>query len=256
MSRPVFLVPAETLTGRRVGDQVAVTGPEARHAIRARRLRPGERIDLVDGSGRRGTAEITDLHADTDTLRAQLMQLAVEPAPEVDLALVQALGKGGRDELAVEMSTEVGVGQITPWQSAHAVSRWRGAKVDGGRHRWQQIATAAAKQARRSHLPRVQPLVVGQDLVDVVARACAEGEVVLILHEEATTPIGEVRLQGAHRISVVVGPEGGLGPDEVTALRAAGGQPVRLGPHVLRTSTAGPIALALLAHRLGHWARD
>ncbi|HLS14727.1 MAG TPA: 16S rRNA (uracil(1498)-N(3))-methyltransferase [Beutenbergiaceae bacterium] len=256
MSRPVFLVPAATLTGRRVGDQVAVTGSEARHAIRARRLRPGERVDLVDGSGGRGTAEITDLDAVTDTLRAQLMQFTIEPAPEVDLALVQALGKGGRDELAVEMSTEVGAGQITPWQSARAVSRWRGAKVDGGRQRWQQIATAAAKQARRSHFPEVQPLVVGDDLVDVVTRACAQGEVVLILHEEAATPIGEVRLQGAHRISVVVGPEGGLTPDEVTALRAAGGQPVRLGPHVLRTSTAGPVALALVADHLGHWARD
>lgn len=252
-STPVFLIAAPALAGAGPGDAVHLDGEEARHAVSVRRLRAGEQVDLVDGVGTRVRGTVAGVQAQPPVLSVQVNGRTDEVRPHPDLGLVQALAKGGRDELAVETSTEVGVAEIIPWQAARSVSQWRGPKVAKGRQRWQQIATAAAKQARRAYLPQIGELLVGAHLMPWVRSAVGRGETVLVLHENASIGIDEARVGGAARVIVVVGPEGGLSQTEVRDLTTAGAQPVRLGPHVLRTSTAGPIALALLAQRLGHW---
>ena len=252
MTLPVFLVAPGAFDGARPGQEVTITGPEARHAAVVRRVRVGERVDVVDGAGVRVRGAVTSVAS--EQVRVMVDDVEREPAHDVALVLVQALAKGDRDELAIEAATELGVDAVRPWQAERSVSLWVGAKAERGAHRWEAVVTAAAKQARRARVPAVRPLVRGRDLVGVAARAVGDGHLVLVLHEEAATPLADVSLPPRGEVHVVVGPEGGLTDGEVSALQGAGAVVVRLGPHVLRTSTAGPVAVALIAERLGRWA--
>jgi 16S rRNA (uracil1498-N3)-methyltransferase len=163
--------------------------------------------------------------------------------------LVQALAKGDRDELAVQAATELGVDEIVPWQAARSVSRWDSAKAEKGRARWGAIVREAGKQAHRAWLPDVSPL---ETTADLGRRAAASR--VLILEPTADVSLTALTF-GADGgdIVLVVGPEGGIAPEELEALGAAGATPVRLGDTVLRTSTAGPAALAVVSAALGRW---
>jgi 16S rRNA (uracil1498-N3)-methyltransferase len=166
--------------------------------------------------------------------------------------LVQALAKGDRDELAVQAATELGVDEVVPWAAARSVSRWEGAKIAKGTARWRSITREATKQAIRPWAPEVSGLATTRQLA---ARAAAE--TVLVLEPTAEQALSQVDLEGAggapSSVLVVVGPEGGVSPAELELLAGAGAVPVRLGDSVLRTSTAGPAALAVLSVRLGRW---
>lgn len=251
MSLAVFVTTPGDLDGLGAGQRYALTGPEARHAAGAMRLRPGEQVQVVDGAGVRLTGQVAAVdggaHLDLDVLSVER-----EQAPGCRLVLVQALAKGGRDELAIEAGTEVGMDAVVPWQSARSVSRWRGPKAAKGVERWRHVVRAAAKQSRRAFLPAVADLVHGEQLLTTVRTAVENGGVVLVAHESASTPIDHAQVPAqTPEVLVVVGPEGGLTEEEVAGLVEVGAQVVRLGPHVLRTSTAGPVALTLLAHTLG-----
>ncbi|HLS63927.1 MAG TPA: 16S rRNA (uracil(1498)-N(3))-methyltransferase [Ruania sp.] len=251
MSLAVFVTTPGDLDDLGAGQRYALTGSEARHAAAAMRLRPGEQVQVVDGAGVRLTGQVAAVdggaHLDLDVLSVER-----EQAPGCRLVLVQALAKGGRDELAIEAGTEVGMDAVVPWQSARSVSRWRGPKATKGVERWRHVVRAAAKQSRRAFLPAVADLVHGEQLLTTVRSAVENGGVVLVAHESASTPIDHTQIPPeAPEVLVVVGPEGGLTEEEVRDLVEAGAQVVRLGPHVLRTSTAGPVALTLLAHTLG-----
>ena len=298
MTAPVFILTSDTLepagaaARAAVGDVLALTGPEARHAVSVRRLRAGERVDLVDGAGLRLVCEAMRPGAPAagdrpagpdrsnhpgpgrpgrpdrpdrpkrsggpDRLSVRVLERVEEPEPPVRLALVQAPAKGGRDEQAVETATEVGVDLVVPWRAGRCVSVWSGPRVARGRARWEATAREAAKQARRARVPRVESDRSTRELAAWVRGVTDAGGVVLVLHEEAGIPIGAVALPepGGGRspvLAVVVGPEGGIGEEEVAALEGAGARSVRLGPHVMRTASAGPVALALLAERAGLW---
>lgn len=251
MTAPVFIGAPEDLAVARPGTALTVRGAEARHAVSVRRVRPGEVVDVVDGEGTRVRGEVTA--AAGEELVVRVDDVTREPEPAVRLTLVQALAKGGRDEQAVETATEIGIDAVRPWQSERCVSVWAGKKAGRGRERWQAVALAATKQSRRARVPRVEELVVGRSLLDRVAEVTAAGGSVLVLHEEATHALATAPLPDVGDVLVVVGPEGGLSQREVDDLTERGAVVVRLGPHVLRTSTAGPVAAALLAQRLGRW---
>lgn len=269
MSAPVFLFtpgtiePADAAASGGRGTILMLTGPEARHAVAVRRLRPEERVDLVDGAGLRLVCEVTGagVGGTKDRLAVRILERIEEPAPPLRLTLVQALAKGGRDEQAVETATEVGAELVLPWQAERCVSVWQGAKQAKGRQRWQATALQAAKQARRARVPEVDAVRDTRALADWVRQTVQAGGVVLVLHEEARTPISTamatVRLPSPGRtpsvLAVVVGPEGGISTEETAALETAGATTVRLGPHVMRTASAGPLALAVLAHSSGLW---
>ncbi len=253
MTAPVFIGTREDLAAARRDALLTVRGPEGRHAVAVRRVRPGEVVDVVDGEGTRARGQVTS--AAGEELIVRVDDVVREPVPAVRLTLVQALAKGGRDEQAVETATEVGVDAVIPWQSERCVSVWAGKKADRGRERWQSVALAATKQARRARVPVVAELVVGRGLLDRVSDVVGAGGAVLVLHEEATEPLSSAPLpSAAGEVLVVVGPEGGLSAGEVTALTDRGAVVVRLGPHVMRTSTAGPVAAAILAERMGRWS--
>ena len=234
MTLPVHLVPG--LDGVVPGAHVEVTGAEAHHAVAVRRLRGGEQVVLTDGQGRSLTGRVVSTGKRVFTVLADSIQVIERPEPRI--TVVQALPKGDRGELAVEVLTEVGVEVIVPWAAARSVAVWRGERAVKSRARWQATAREAAKQARRPWHPAVAPLASTDEVVALVARA----DMSLLLHEEAPAALASVDVPAAGSVVVVVGPEGGLGDDEVAAFTDAGARTVRLGSEVLRTSRVGAVA--------------
>jgi 16S rRNA (uracil1498-N3)-methyltransferase len=252
MSAPVFLSEPGSLAAVTDGGTFLLDGTEGRHAGVVQRRSPGERIDVVDGAGVRLVGVVGEVTS--EGVLVHVRQRVVEPAPAVALVLVQALAKGDRDEMAIEAATEVGVDAVVPWQAERSIVVWRGDRAAKSRARWLGTVRAAAKQSRRAWVPDVEVALDARGLVARVAAVVAAGGVVLVLHEEASEPIASTSLPDTGECLVVVGPEGGIGDGELGRLVEAGARAVRLGPLVLRTSTAGPVALALLAERLGRWS--
>jgi 16S rRNA (uracil1498-N3)-methyltransferase len=232
----------------RPGMRVSVHGAEAKHAVTVSRIRPGEELLLGNGAGLvlRGTV----VTAAAGELTLDVVEATFTDAATPRIRLVQALAKGDRDELAVQAATELGVDGVIPWAAARSVSRWQGAKVAKGRERWSSIVREATKQSIRPWLPEVAELAGTRDLA-----ALAGGTRMLLLDPTASVRLTEVAVGGPDDtdILLVVGPEGGIAPSELQVLQEAGAQAVRLGSTVLRTSTAGPAALAILNQALGRW---
>lgn len=246
MSRPVFFVDEATAANADVGSHVELAGPEGRHAATVRRIGVGERLDLVDGAGRR----ITGVVAATgkDQLSIQVESVVDEAIDGARFVLVQALAKGDRDDQAIEAATELGVDAIIPWQAARSIVQWRGERGAKARRKWVEVVRAATKQSRRSRIPDVAEAVERRALVAHVEGAAAA----FVLHEEATTSLASQGIPKSGDVLVIVGPEGGISPDELEALVVAGAIVVRLGDTVLRSSSAGPAAIAVL-NAGGRW---
>lgn len=238
-----FIVPS--CADAAVGDVIALTGAEAKHASVVRRVRVGETITLGDGRGVWIEGAVEDVSAARVTVRVAAR--SVRETPESRIVLVQALAKGDRDELAVQAACELGVDEIVPWQAARSVSRWEGPKAVKGRERWAMIVREAAKQAHRAWVPEVAPVTTTAQLA---ARA-AEARM-LVLDPWTDARLSGIRSDGRD-IVLIVGPEGGIAPEELERLESAGAERVRLGDTVLRTSTAGPAAIAVLSAALGRW---
>ena len=230
------------------GDTVTLTGAEAHHAATVRRVRVGEDVTIGDGRGAWLVGTVESVAPREVVVHIRERRDAAPPRPRV--VLVQALAKGDRDELAVQAATELGVDEIVPWQAARSVSRWDAAKAAKGRARWATIAREAAKQAHRAWLPEVGELTTTRQLVSRAADSR-----LLVLEPSATAPLSGLMVDPADErdIVLVVGPEGGIAADELEAFAGAGAQLVRLGETVLRTSTAGPAALAVVSTALGRW---
>lgn len=247
MTAALYLVPPAAAAAQ-VGDAVVLDGPEGRHAVAVARTAMGERIALADGGGVVLDAVVVEVRG-RDHLVARVERRVVTPAPDPRVVVVQGLPKGERGETAVETMTEVGVDVVVPWQAQRCIVRWTAERAERGRARWLATARAAAKQSRRAWLPEVAPLGRTDDVAARVSAASAA----LVLHEEALLPLHHVDLPDAGDIVLVVGPEGGIAPDELDVLMTAGATPVSVGPTVLRTSTAGTVAAALVLAATGRW---
>lgn len=220
-------------------------GAEGRHAATVRRLRPGEALVLVDGVG--GVAEAVVTAAGREALDVAVSGCTRQPPPSPRLTVVQALAKGEHAERAVDLLTEVGADLIVPWPAARSIVRWEDGRSARARARWQGVADAAAKQSRRSWWPQIAPPATTAEVAALVGGA----DVGVVLHESAARPVTSIDVGGATSIVLVVGPEGGIAADELATL---GGSACRLGPEVLRTSSAGMAAAAALLSRTGRWS--
>jgi 16S rRNA (uracil1498-N3)-methyltransferase len=240
---PLFLLEglADPLPG--VGTPVRLDGEEGRHAALVRRIRPGETILIGDGRGRAIAGHVDEVSKTALTMT--VVEQLIAERPRRRYVAVQALPKGERGELAVEMMTEVGVAEIIPWQAGRSIVRWSGERAQKVLTRWRSTAREAAKQSRRLLVPVVREPVDTAELV----RALGAADCALILHEEATEPLARVELPEHGTVMIVIGPEGGIAPAEIDELVAAGGRPVLISDGVLRTSTAGVVALATLMSR-------
>ena len=204
-----------------VDGTLSLDGDEGRHAVTVKRLRVGERLLLGDGLGRVATAEIVSLGK--QSLQARVLALAEQERNRPRLVVVQAVPKGERAELAVEVLTEIGADLIVPWAASRCVA------------------------VRRAWLPEVADLAATEDVTGLIADA----DVAIVLHEEATGGLSELPLSSAEVIVLIVGPEGGITAEELAAFGAA--HQVRLGAEVLRTSTAGVAAAAAVLSRTRRW---
>ena len=256
---PGFLILDDALAAAHAGDQLVLDGEEGRHAAKVARIGVGEQLLLTDAPGRQVLAEVTAARKEALDLR-----LLADPSPAVQrlprLTLVQALATGGRDEQAVESATELGVDRVVPWIAQRSVSVWRGEKLVKGRTRWQGTVRAAVKQCRRPGIPAVDAPVTTKQLVATLSEATTEETLVVVLHEQESVGlmslVGQLReasVSGLEEIVVIVGPEGGIDPAELEALQGAGARSFLLGPEVLRSSTAGPAAIAVLSALVGRW---
>jgi 16S rRNA (uracil1498-N3)-methyltransferase len=233
-----------------VGELVVVDGDEGFHAANVRRIRPGEELDLGDGNGTVAHCVVEDVAKGRLTARLLDRRTVPESVPAVTVA--QALPKSDRAELAIELATEAGADAFVAWQAARCVARWESpAKADKGLRRWGAVARSAARQSRRPYIPPVTGVVSTSELVQ---RVRDDGATALVLHESATVRLTELPIAQANSLLLIVGPEGGITDDELAALSGAGATPVRLGPTVLRTSTAAAVALGALGALTPRWA--
>lgn len=247
MTAPVFVVDPGALDA--APPHLTLTGPEGRHAVSVRRLTPGEPVVLTDGAGRGAYGTVAAVEG-KDVLHVDVRETRTEPEPAPRITVVQALPKGDRGELAVETMTEAGVDAIVPWAAARCVTQWRGERGAKSLAKWRATAREAAKQARRLRFPSVaEPMTTRQ-----VAALLAAAEFAGVLHKEGAAPLAGAALPARGSLVLVVGPEGGVAPEESAAFAAAGAGAYRLGPTVLRTSTAGVAAVALLSGRTGRWS--
>ncbi|MFE3325063.1 16S rRNA (uracil(1498)-N(3))-methyltransferase [Streptomyces sp. NPDC059176] len=243
MTAPVFVVD-------RIGHgTVTLDGPEGRHAVSVRRLRVGEEIVLTDGAGHGAYGTVAAVEG-KDRLEVRIVGLREEPEPEPRITVVQALPKGDRGELAVETMTETGVDAIVPWAAARCITQWKGDRGAKSLAKWRATAREAGKQSRRLRFPVVAEAATTRKVAEMLAGAAFAG----VLHEEGAEPLATAPLPPSGDIMLVVGPEGGVSPEELAAFAQAGAKPYRLGRSVLRTSTAGTAATALLLGRTGRWS--
>jgi len=262
-SVPVFRVAAEKLVGGGDGagdgdgGRIRLDGPEGRHAALVRRLQPGERVNLTDGAGR--LAECVVRGSDGQALDLDVLERRSVPPPDPRVTVVQALPKGDRGETAVETMTEIGVDVIVPWSASRSITQWRGDRGEKALAKWRSTAAEASKQSRRVWWPQVAEAATTAQ----VARLVGAAGLAAVLHEDAESSLAELTPEQLAAggpasdttggIVLIVGPEGGISPEELRAFTEAGGVSYRMGPTVLRTSTAGTAAAAVLLARSGRW---
>lgn len=286
MTFPLFIVPQlresislpETPSTNGDGSS-SLAGTEAvlpagvyQHAVKAMRLGNNDTLWLSDGMGLKVRAVITDISEGMVRIEGQ----SYEPAPQIRLGLIQALAKSGRDEQAVEMAVEIGADAVIPWQADRSIVQWKGPRAAKGREKWHDRLVMAAEQSRRSRVPELGQLMVTKQLVPWAAGQVQSGNAVIVLHQEAADTWGDISrtLLGQYArtmddgaahdaggsasapryIYIAAGPEGGISSSEIEQLRSAGAYITLLGRNILRASSAGPVALALLSEAFGRFS--
>jgi 16S rRNA (uracil1498-N3)-methyltransferase len=236
---------SDELASAAVGERISVTGAEARHAVTVSRLAPGESIAVGNGAGLVATGTIGS--ADPSEFVVEVVAVSDTPTNSPAIWLAQALAKGDRDEYAVQQATELGVDGVIPWSAQRSIVKWEGNKIAKGHQRWSAIVREATKQSLRPWIPEVA------DLASTAILCALAGQTrMLVLDPTAEQPLSAFEPDGRD-IVLVVGPEGGVSAAELSRLAAAGASAWSLGTPVLRTSTAGPAAIAVLNTRLGRW---
>ncbi|MEV0096577.1 16S rRNA (uracil(1498)-N(3))-methyltransferase [Streptomyces sp. NPDC050738] len=243
MTAPVFVVDAVPGAGAFVLD-----GGEGRHAVSVKRLQAGEDVVLTDGRGNWAECVVSSAEG-KDRLHVEVTLARAEEEPSPRITVVQALPKGDRGEVAVETMTEVGVDGIVPWQASRCITQWKGERGAKSLAKWRNTAREAGKQSRRVRFPEVADAMSTKQVAALLATA----DFAAVLHEAGSVSLAAAALPAQGSIVLVVGPEGGVSPEELKAFAEAGAEPYVLGPSVLRTSTAGTAASALLLGLTGRW---
>jgi 16S rRNA (uracil1498-N3)-methyltransferase len=248
--------------------RVRLDADASHHALRVLRLAVGDAVELFNGDGRRYRARLLDADPRGATVETGA---AVEAGTESPLAigLAQALPAGDKMDWVVEKAVELGVLAIQPLFSRKSLLRLDGARAERRLAHWRRIAVAACMQCGRDRVPTIAaPLPLGAWLAraPVAPAACLPpgpdavaadrtGSAAAPVMRLLLSPRGEGVL---HTLAaplpplwLLAGPEGGLADDEEAQALAAGWRPLRLGPRILRTETAGLAALAALQARLG-----
>lgn len=229
-------------------NQALITGADAKHIIKVLRLKSGDLVTILDGNGNKYQGTIKELTRDTVILHLGARQLAGGQAP-ISITLAQCLPKGDKLELVIQKGTELGVNSFVPLKCTRSVVKLDHKKGLERRERWQRVAMEAAKQCRRPTIPQVQQPM---DLVTLLSNAPADALILMPFEEE----VGSLKTvleskPDSKEIYIIIGPEGGFGPEEVSLAKEYGAQTVSLGPRILRTETAGLALVSVLMYRYG-----
>jgi 16S rRNA (uracil1498-N3)-methyltransferase len=245
VSPPVFIVDRATIDS---GDRLVLGGSEGHHAAAVLRVRPGEALDVTDGEGRVAHCLVTSVHR--DEVELDVLSRHVWPAAQPRLVIVQAIPKGDRGELAVALMTEIGVDVIVPWAARRCVVQWPKDRAAKALARWRSAARESSKQSRRWWVPEITDVETTDLVVDRLRSAACP----IVLAPQGPARLFDVDVPDRGDVVVVIGPEGGLDPEELDRFRVAGAGEYRMGPSVLRTSTAGVAAASVLSARSARWA--
>lgn len=254
MSLPAFLHP--DLSNIEVGDVISLTGPEGRHAVTVKRIVPAEKVLLIhapqelnrDAEGMYVVATVQDTQG-KDTLSAQVDEVGQEPDPNPRVTVVQAIPKSERSELAIDLATQAGADEFIAWQADRCIAKWDSKKAPKALQKWQAQAESSAKQSRRTRIPHVSGPLTTPQLIEHLNQR--DSPLIYVLHEDATESIKNVPL--TDDVVLIIGPEGGIGDEELSKLKEAGASAIKLGSEVLRTASAAMVALAAIGVRTDRW---
>jgi 16S rRNA (uracil1498-N3)-methyltransferase len=220
------------------GGQCELDENAAQHVGRVLRMQPGQALLLFNGDGMDYTATITE--SGKKRVEVQVEEAVPNQTEScLDITLGQTLSKGDRMDYAVQKAVEMGVTSIVPLSTERCDVKLKGDREDKRLRHWRQVAISAAEQCGRARVPEIHPVMALPDWFEHTG----DCDLRLVLHHRTEQSLGS--LEKPSRVALMVGPEGGLNPDEITAAEAAGFLPVALGPRVLRTETAPVAAIAL-----------
>lgn len=242
--------------GMSAGQSVALDKDQSHYLGRVLRMRRGDGLSVFDGRGAEFDATIASLTRDGAVLE---LGATVPPLPESPLSvcLVQGISRGERMDYTIQKATELGVARIRAVVTARSVVRLDERRAEKRLDHWRRVAVAASEQCGRSRVPQLDPpeplpaaLAAATDGLRLVAVPDSERLLTDVKPPELTAS------DGALSVELLVGPEGGLEEEEILAAESAGYRPVSLGPRVLRSETAGIVAIAILQSLYGDLRRD
>lgn len=221
------------------GAILTLSGEEAHHAAASRRLHPGDTLWLFDGGGGIARAILLRVSARERELELRIEERRTEPPPRPALHLACALPKGDRQNVLLDMATQLGMTQFTPLVCERGVVK----PGTNASEKWRRLCLEACKQSRRSHLPVIHPPMAPRE---IATQAAAAGNTVWIAHPsaQAVSLSSAVKQSATPEVTILVGPEGGFTEAEVAQATGGGAKRLTLGTAILRIETA---ALALIA---------
>ncbi len=224
---------------------VTLQGPDVRH-LQTRRAEPGDVINVSDGAGRVVQARIDGITA--AEVRATILDTTYIERPATRVSVAQGVAKGGKVDWVVTKLVELGVDEIIVFHAGRSVPKWDEPRRAKLRERYSALAYAAAKQSRRAWLPEV----LGPVEMSALLELCSGREVCLVADPDAELTLGRgLPSEQVPVLTLVVGPEGGLEPQEIGELVKKGAKPVRLGSQILRTETAGLVLASIVLFHIG-----
>ncbi|HEV8552128.1 MAG TPA: 16S rRNA (uracil(1498)-N(3))-methyltransferase [Casimicrobiaceae bacterium] len=229
------------------GTEVALPAGAAHHAARVLRLAAGAAVTLFDGEGGECAAQLSRVDGRGVIARINACR-AVERESPLAITLVQGLAAADRMDYAIRKAVELGVAAIVPVRTARSVARLDRERALRRLEHWRQIIVGACEQCGRNRLPAIRAPC---DLLQWL-RAPSTASMRLLPAPDASQGLSQLA-QPEGAIELLVGPEGGLAPEESAAALAVGFRAVRLGPRILRTETVAPAALAAMNALWGDW---
>lgn len=239
-----FFVNPEQINER----EIIITGSDAHHLARVVRLKEGDKVLAFDGTGIEYTVSIEKMELDRILGRIIAVSSSSKD-PIFKITLVQGVPKGDKMDLIIQKTTELGVFKIVPVLTERTVVKLEDSKKVKRLERWQKIAQEASKQCQRATVPEVAPI---QSLKQYLDGLDAQEKGLILWEEEHSKGIKEfLKQQQGDSLVVFVGPEGGFSAEEVIMMRDKGMVSVTLGRRILRTETAGLVALAVIQYEQG-----
>lgn len=217
---------------------------EAHHAIKVLRLNLGEVIKISDGVKKWVSGPIIEISK--KELKISVSEKGEFEEKKPELVLVQAVTKSDRNKEMLELVIESGVDRIIPWQAERSISKWQSDSAQ----KWEIGIKEACKQARQIRLPKLMPMLTTAGVVQLLTKDAQA----IVFHESASEKFAQMQLnQSLTSIYLIIGPEGGISPNELSVFENSGGKVVRLGETVLRSAHAGFAAISAVQTKLGRW---